>query len=190
MATEHVIDQVARALARLPQQHRGKVNTEALLSALAGPAQELEDALYQLLTERDIDTAIGTQLDDLGLIVGEARQGRDDDTYRRFVRARISVNRSKGTVLDVLTVASLVLDLAFDEATYELDQSGTAAYVLRVTGTDISRELATLLTERFLRLTHAAGVRGSLRFSPDDANRARWGTATYESTDVWGGASS
>lgn len=190
MATEHVTDHVARALARLPQQFRGKTNVEALLSALVGPGQDLEDALYALLTERDVDTAVGQQLDDLGGIVGEARQGRNDDDYRRFVRARISVNKSKGTALDVLTVASLVLDYSFDEATFILARSGIAAVVLRMTDVSISRELADLLAERFLRYTVAAGVRGVLRFSPDNANRAIWGTSVWEGTDVWGGSAS
>lgn len=190
MAVEHISDHVARALARLPQQFRGKVKIEALLSALVAPCQDLEDALYALLTERDVETAVGQQLDDLGLIVGELRQGRDDDTYRRFVRARISVNKSKGTALDVLSVASLVLDFTFDEAGFELEQHGIAAFVLTLTGQSISRELATLFAERFLRFTVQAGIRGIFRFNPDTANRALWGTATYESTDVWGGSSS
>lgn len=190
MALEHVTNHVERAVARLPQQFRGKVNVEAFVAAVCQPGQDLEDALWDLYSERDVNTAVGDQLDDVGGIVGEERQGRDDDTYRRFVRAKISVNKSKGTALDVLTVASLVLDFTFTEADFLLAQSGIAAAALTIDGASVDRELATLLTEKFLRKTVQGGNRIGVRFNPDNANRAKWGTATYESTDVWGGSSS
>lgn len=188
MATEQVANHVERALARLKHQFKDKAQLEAFLSILVEPVQRLEDTLWAMFNERSIDTAVGAQLDAIGKLVGMPRDGRVDDDYRRFVRAQISTNTSKGTVANLLTVASLVIDDA--DATFNLQQCGTAAAKLTIAGTDIDREFATLLVVYFMRKAAAAGVRVAVRFSPDDANRALWGSATYESTDVWGGSAS
>jgi hypothetical protein len=154
--SEQITDHVARALARLSQQFQDKTNIAALLSAVITSGQELEDTYWDLFTERDVDNAVGQQLDDLGTIVGEARQGRADDDYRRFVRARISTNKSNGTIENVLTVTRLVVNSNF--ATYVLQNSGTASVVLRIEDTTTTDELAAILIS-FLRDVVAAGVR-------------------------------
>ncbi len=41
-------------------------------------------------------------------LVGEPRKGRDDTTYRRFIRARIRINRSEGTAKDIFDVLGLI----------------------------------------------------------------------------------
>lgn len=168
MAIEHELEHVERALARLTQQFRGKTNVEALLSALAAPGQDVEDACWQLLTERTVDEAIGAQLDDLGAIVGEERQSRDDDDYRRFIRARITVNRSTGSANDILTVARLVLDLDFVDATFDLEMQPPAGLVLRILDVITTTELAEIFGVYFLRHTAAAGVRAIFESTPVD----------------------
>lgn len=85
-------------------------NVEKLIAALAGPAQDVENMLQQLLLQRAIDTAVGVQLDQLGVIVGQARLGLDDDTYRQFLRARIAANKSEGHFEDLIDVAALILN--------------------------------------------------------------------------------
>lgn len=166
MSISKITDHVTQAKDRLPTQHAGKTKIEALLTALVTPMQAIEDALWQLLTERQIDTAIGTQLDDIGLIVGEDRQGKTDDDYRRFLRARISVHKSRGTAEDILTVAQLVLDLTPDDTPFVLQMQPTAGVVLRVLGVVTSSALATIVGEKFLRYTCAAGVRCVFESTP------------------------
>lgn len=156
MATTHVTDHVARGLARLKEQFKAKPNIEAWLTVLLTPVQRLEDALYQLLTERGIDNAIGAQLDALGKIVGQVRDGRTDEVYRRFIRARISVNKSNGLIEDVLTVTRLVLDDA--DADLLLSRTGPATLLLQILNVTIELEVAELLVGYFLRDTVAAGV--------------------------------
>lgn len=59
--------------------------------------QELEDVLFDLLTERGISTAIGVQLDNIGEIVGLARAGSQSDTeYRAVLLIQIRRNLSFG----------------------------------------------------------------------------------------------
>ncbi len=163
--SERITDHVARALARLKQQFKDKPRLEAFLSLLVGPAQPLEDALWQLLVERQIDTAIGVQLDKLGKIVGERRLGRDDETYRRLIRARISTNNSDGLVEDLIQVAGAVLN--DPTATPEVVTEGIAAAVLRVQGVVIDNDTANVLID-LLSEAIVAGVRMILEYSITD----------------------
>jgi hypothetical protein len=131
-------------------------NIRKLLNALLGPVQGIEDALQQLLSERAVNTAVGDQLDILGAVVGQQRLGMDDDDYRRIVRARISANRSKGTVEDVLVVADLVL--GDDDAYYHILYVNNASFVLRVEGVQMTAAVGDLML-RLLKDTVSAGVR-------------------------------
>jgi len=58
--------------------------------------QELEDAVWSVLTERWVPEAVGAQLDEMGEIVGEPRLGRTDAEYRPAIELRISLNQSGG----------------------------------------------------------------------------------------------
>ena len=96
-----MMDYVGIAKSRLAGRINQKPLVEALLSALPNQLYILELTLDQLKNERSIDTAIGIQLDKVGEIVGELRQGRDDETYRQFIRFRVFVNISKGRPHDL-----------------------------------------------------------------------------------------
>lgn len=174
MATQ-ITDHVQQALARLSQQFKGKTQVEAMLSALTGNVQEVETALWQLLTERAVDVAIGVHLDTIGQIVGQQREARSDEDYRRFIQARIAANRSRGTIPDVLRIANLVLN---DPAAYlQIDNQGAAAYVLRIMNVPISDDVAELLMS-FLRNITSAGVRVILESSAISVgNTFKWDTA-------------
>lgn len=171
-----IADHVNQALARLHEQHKGKTNIEALLTALTSPIQDIEAAMIQLLLERTIDTAIGVQLDVIGKIVGQPRNGLSDDDYRRHVRARIATSNSKARVADLIVVSRLVLD---DPTTaIEVDQTGAAAVVTRLAGTLVTDTVAGFLMD-FLRDTAAAGVRIHLQYlQAAEANSFQFGAVT------------
>ena len=86
-----------QAIARLPFDLRNAPRLVAIASALLAPLQPIEDALWQLHTERNLDTATGVTLEEIGGLVGEPPSGLDEDTYRRRIRARIRTNRSSGS---------------------------------------------------------------------------------------------
>ena len=150
------VDHVTEALDRLPDQVRNDPNVIALLTALVRPFQTLETAQQQLLLERSVDTAIGTQLDTIGRLVGQAREGLDDDTYRRYIRARIRTSRSRGIVEDLITIARLVVDDVV--ASVVVDQQGIATVVLRIEDVTVSETVAEAAIT-FLRVAVSAGVR-------------------------------
>lgn len=137
-------------------------NIEKLVASCIMPAQDLENALQQLKRCRFIDTAEGAQLDTLGRLVGQARDGLDDATYRRYVRARIVANFSKGRIEDLIKVVDLVV---YDEAAYiKLTQEGTATERLQVHEIAVSNDLAEVVFE-FINDSKSAGVRIVLHWS-------------------------
>jgi hypothetical protein len=84
---------------------------EKIITLLAKPFQRLDNLAIDLATKVwDVDLATGVQLDRLGKLVGQVRNGYVDDVYRRYIRARIAVNRSKGKRADLIKIARLILN--------------------------------------------------------------------------------
>lgn len=156
-----VRDNAAEMIARLPEHFRRKTDDpnpmEKLLTACAGEVQALWTACKQVLLQRTVDNAIGQQLDDIGKLVGQERDGLDDDTFRRRVRARISVHRSKGTFEDVIRVTSLII---FDDnATIRVEQQSYATIVVHVENVSVSATIADSTLFGFLQAVVGAGMR-------------------------------
>lgn len=150
-------DHAGKMLARLGEEFR-KPRIQATLSAEAAQYQALEDAYWQLLSEFGIETAVGWALDVLGRIVGEPRQGATDADYRLRVRARIRVNRSDGTIEDVIEVVRLLIgSVLLPSATIKLTEYYPAAFVLRITGLTISAAQA-LIYSSFIKQARGAGI--------------------------------
>ena len=103
-------DHRARALSDLVSAYRGRPRIEALVEALAGGAEAAEDETFGLLLSHTLTAAQGALLDQWGALVGEARQGLDDEDYRRFIRARLLANRSQGTVPELVAVFSIITE--------------------------------------------------------------------------------
>lgn len=95
-------DYKSLALSRLASQFAKSPKLRALLAQIVGPLEVIENDADDLRNKRWIDTATGVQLDGLGTIVGEGREGRTDDDYREAIRFRVFVNVSKGTPPDVI----------------------------------------------------------------------------------------
>jgi len=102
--TSHVIE----GLDTLIQIYKTKPKLLAWLTAFLEQIQDLENAYFELITERTIDAAVGVQLDGLGKIVGQAREGRNDDNFRLWIKAKIRATRSSGYVNDLIAIALLV----------------------------------------------------------------------------------
>lgn len=135
---------------------------EKLLIVLTRPAQELESVLYALYTDRTVERAIGTQLDVIGRIVGQPRNGMVNDDYRRYIRARIVANRSNGTIEDLILISRLILN--DDSASVVVEYSGPASVIVRIEDVAVDDEIAEVLIG-FLRKAKAAGVRLVLQSS-------------------------
>lgn len=150
-----ITDHEGEAVARIPSRWYGLPNFEALVRAFVAPIQTLEDALWELLTLRTIDTGSGVTLDAIGAIIGEPRTTQtDDDEYRPYLRARIATNRSDGTVEALIRVCRVLLN---DPAVQvRVRTYPPASIVIRLRGAVPSATADALIG--FLRSAKAAGV--------------------------------
>lgn len=161
------IDHIAAGLSRLYQQFR-KPNIIALTATRLERWQMLSDVLNDLLIKRNIFNATDAQEDLIGRIVLQPRIGLDDDTYRRYLFARIAVNNSNGHVEDVIRVARLIVN--DDDARIVVTQPGIAAMTVRVADVAITDDTAAVLID-LLSEVPIGGVRITLEWttvSPED----------------------
>jgi hypothetical protein len=97
-------------LANLLQEYRGQANLEFFIHDVLGPqVQDLENAFIQILADTNIDQSFGAQLDGWGRLVDLARNGMDDPTYTLYLKAKILVNRSTGTLQEIIAVLDILL---------------------------------------------------------------------------------
>lgn len=138
-------------------------NIEKLIMVLAGPAQDIENAFQQLLLNRTIDTAVGAQLDIIGKVVGQARLGLGDDTYRQYLRARVASNHSQGHFEDLISVATLILN----DTGYlvQVQNEGTATVRVLVSQKLLADAVGQVIYT-FLLATKLAGVRVVVEWLP------------------------
>lgn len=139
-------------------------NAQKFVAALVSPLQDLETMWHQMRAMRDVRFAVGVHLTALGKLVGRAREGiADDEVYRRLVMAQIAVNKSSGTIDELITIAELVI--FEDAAEYIVDNTGVAALILRVEGVGLDMALAQTLL-KLLRRAVLGGVRIILQWFP------------------------
>jgi len=149
-----------------------------LIKAFLIQIQELEDVNASLMTEPIIDSSSGDQLDVLGRIVGQPRDGRTDEIYRLWIKARIQLNRSSGTAEEILNLVRLITGLADSEVrisdyypaafiVWELVDSGvdpdTILELINLArGAGIEVHLGYPVTpDNFFQFTQIGGVSGS-----------------------------
>lgn len=99
---------ITDSTARLTSVFKGKVRIEGLLRAFLTGHQNVENALQVMLEDRALLTAYGAQLDIIGEIVGQPREGRGDEEYLTYIIAKIGQNISKGTATEVITIFNLL----------------------------------------------------------------------------------
>jgi hypothetical protein len=164
------VDHVATALARLPEQFKNKETIQKLVEIFIGPFVSLEAAFQQLLTERSIDTAIGVQLDVIGILVGERnRNGEIDALYRRRIKARVRTNRSSGLIEEYITITNMIV--ADENAYIRLERQNHLTLWVRVEDVAISHEVAAILIA-FLKDATPGGMRVILQY--DTADPSSW----------------
>ncbi len=101
-----ITDVTAQGLARLIPEYLDTPRWQAWISSVLDSVQEMESAAADVWTNvLNIDDAEGVQLDLLGRIVQEARDGRLDADYRRALRVRVLVNRSQGRTEQLIKIA-------------------------------------------------------------------------------------
>jgi hypothetical protein len=139
-----------------------QTNFEKILTAWVTGWQTLQDVISQLLTLRSIDRGSGEQLDLIGRIVLQPRNGDVDADYRRKLRARISTNKSRGVPLDIFKVCRLVVPEVGPRFIYR--NEGNATVTMTVADYALPLNVATILISH-LRQVVSSGVRLTLEVS-------------------------
>lgn len=146
------------ALERVLAQDHGKPRIEGIARIHAARMQKCENAAWDLLTKRYLDTAEGVQLDALGKILRMPRPPATstDDEYRLVLAGQIQALRSCGSVPAILAVFQAV----FPTALVHVD-TRPPAYVLVTIDITISHGYSTVC-RALLRRARAGGVKGML----------------------------
>ena len=125
-------------------QFKNKPNIAAILGALLDQVQDLEDAFFQVLIDTRLGQSVGEQLDGLGQIVGEERQGRSDIDYALAISVRILLNISSATLEEILAIVVSMVGPTFVVTTSEsfpaefditIDEKGVRAHLIQSFGT-------------------------------------------------------
>lgn len=110
-----ILNAYQRTISLLASQFRGSkadgslTNLQKLIQAIVIPAQELEDVTWELQTERWLSTAIGVQLDEIGIILGLPRLADEsDEDYRERLQFQIFINTSVGSPEDSIRVLAFL----------------------------------------------------------------------------------
>ena len=102
-------DFVADALDKLTCQFCDKPVIETIVGCLAIQLQELEVAGCQMLDIYNITEQSGVNLDVIGNLICQPRNGMSDADYRVFLEARKLANQSTGTTPDLLEIIYAIL---------------------------------------------------------------------------------
>ena len=138
----YIADHAARAWAYVVSQFQDSPNIRAFVYAFGDEIQRAEDTLQDLIYGLRLDAATGAQLDLLGTLFGEARDGLPDVIYRRFIEARLMIRLSQGTPDQVAMICA-----RFVSAPVEYRPAYPAGYRLQYT---LPVALDTTLRQRIL----------------------------------------
>lgn len=158
MIATQITNHVAQAIDRLLQQYKGQPRIEAILTAFVEQIQEAENAIYSLDAGRQLSSAVGAQLDELGTLLNYERGGLSDAVYLIFLRGVIARNFSDGTLTAIREELVLLLD-AEETLIFENFPAEFSAQF-----SDSSRDSTLFATiARFVQECAGAGIRfGSL----------------------------
>ena len=90
---------------RLPTQFFDKTVFNALLKSFLGSSQSLEDAAWEMYTERNLREGEGVILDEIGELLGIKRQGLSDTEYRELLVSETVQRETGGTATDIMDTA-------------------------------------------------------------------------------------
>lgn len=100
-------------ISRIISFYRENESTREFFRPYLKQIQDLENAIWDLYSQRNLVLAEGDLLDLLGGLVGEPRLGRTDSNYRRFIGVRVLSNRSDGKIEQIYDALRLIFGGSF-----------------------------------------------------------------------------
>lgn len=174
----HNTGHVAEGISHLIDLFRFGPRNEAAVTAVLEQVQELEDAIQDVYTAFDPNTAVGHALDLLGRLVGEPRAGREDDEFRAAIRVRVLVNYSDGKVEQLYDIVNGVFSTLGTPPTVAVHESFPRTITVETMGDPGAVTIETL--HRILVAAKAGGVKLYTLMGLDGA------ATDGDYTGVWG----
>lgn len=175
-SVDYVADWNARLISRLYEQFKEKPNLLKLVALIAHQLQDLENSGQTLLTLPSIDLSEGVNLDVLGRIIGIARNGINDPTYRLYLHAQVLTNKSSGTPDELYAI----LEAMFGGVPLHLhyQNGGSASFTVRINYPITADQATTAFA--FLLAGKVAGTRLVFEWQQQPDNQTfTFATATY-----------
>lgn len=150
------------AQAALAGQFTDSPNVQDLVECLAYPMTQIDTVTVQLQTWRDLDTATGVALDQIGQLLNQPRQGgvyplgESDADYRPKLRAAILRNRSDGATTNLIAMLEALLT-GYAPAIQFVDTPPAAFVVAIGVSSPLSAAMEVTIGE-FLDAAKSAGV--------------------------------
>ena len=112
MSYARIDSHIADSLARLTSAYSQANNVRGLVTVFAGQVQRIEDALWAVAQGQLHKGGVlgAAQLDALGRIVGQDRDGLDNATYTALLLGQVGVNTSDATVSAIAFVAKTLFE--------------------------------------------------------------------------------
>lgn len=148
---DKITDHYQAAIDRLASKFSDVPELLSIFGAGSAQVQALEDALWDLLVLRWIDTGEGAQLDTIGRIVLQARGPSVDAVYKLQLKARVKTIRSSGGPEEILSIFTLL-----HAGGVRLEEDFPAAFFLHLEEFEAYTNLDILLA--YLRDARAEGV--------------------------------
>ncbi len=104
-----ILDHDGEATKRIIEQFKNKPRIKQLLEIYTKQVQEAEAATFPLLLLKSIEDQEGAQLDLIGEVIGEPRQGKNDTDYRLAIYIQIGQNSSEGEPERVIQIFLLLV---------------------------------------------------------------------------------
>jgi len=134
-------------------QLRDKPRFATLMGILARPFQELEDVFWDVYEKTQLPNAQGVQLDMIGRLVLEPRDGLNDSDYRSIIRIKLLVLLSHGTGPELVAIMNKFLLTS----NFDYDELYPATITITIYDAVSADRLARM--KRLLRRAKSGGVR-------------------------------
>ena len=108
-------------------QYEDSINLNNLLQVFLEEIQKFEIIVHTLYLNRTLNLSIGVQLDYVGGIVGQLRNGISDELYRVRIKAKIAENNSEGTRAEILSMAKIL----FPDSSFLISEK-KAEYIITI----------------------------------------------------------
>lgn len=128
-----------RMVVLLPYYLQGGTNINKYYTALAKIFDEIISVFLEIQDSRDLDKSYKFGLDIIGDILGEQRNGLDDNIFREILRTKIIANRSDGSIETLNNFGRLILGQFFEGI---IASDNPAEVILRYTFPLVSNPVA------------------------------------------------